>query len=525
MVCDVCSRSFSTRRKPLCPSCAQTILYTPRVSQVQALSERENAHNHAEAIVRPGNDGVLAALPQDVDLDAITTGMQRHSLERSQAEHHIIESRIQSVTDKARELREEIEAYRIYMSEKEGIHKRRRQDFVIGRQRIAECKSYTIENVCSDARRLEKKLQRVHAKTAQARATLCREVALLSGLTRRIGGDRAWEYSLGGAQIFDLRQLNGNPVNDMTETTQLDKLAFNPKQYEIINASLGNICHLIVHCCHYLYVRLPAEIVLPHNDCPAAMIFPERASYRTRDADDPTLHPHHSTSPAVSTLLDRSTTSRPRPLSIERSLPQLAKEDSKSFNMFIEGMALLAWDIAWLCKTQGIEPMGDFADISAVGRNLCSLFLPGDHGGRPALYRNLSTATSHAKSSTDAPSLQLGVYSHGSAQHSLSGPDVAHVLRNWKYASPTRLADRLKNHLTNELSHREWDEINAGEWDDEPEDERAVLVGGTRRSLDKTGPAMSVMTVAPADDMDDGRSTVPKAKEGWMRVRNRGGEL
>lgn len=62
------------------------------------------------------------------------------------------------------------------------------------------------------------------------------------------------------------------------------------------------------------------------------------------------------------------------------------------------------------------------------------------------------------------------------------------------------------------------------EWDEERDDERAVLVGGKRRSLDKHGSAMSGMTVAPTDGVDEGAAK-PKESSGWMRVRTRAGDV
>nr|POF11835.1 hypothetical protein CFP56_78772 [Quercus suber] len=527
MVCDICFRNFTPERQPLCPSCAQVLLYHRRLSQAQALCEREEAHIHAEAVVRPGNDGILAALPPDADLEAITIGIQRHAFETHKADIRSFENSTKNAIDKAKELREEIETCKKYAAIQHEAHRQHRHNLMVERRRLVELRAKAIEAVHTDALRAEKKLQKVHARTAHARATLCREVAVLSGLKRRSNNQRASDYTLGGSPIFDLKHLNGDPTNDMSEPTRLEKLGVEPNQHEIINASLGSICRLLVQCCHYLHVRLPAEIVLPHIDCPSAMIFPERASYKNRDISETTLQLQRSSSLTASTLLDRSSTSRPRPLTIDRSLSQLSKDDSKSFNMFVEGVALLAWDVAWLCKAQGVTSVSDFNDISAIGRNLYNLFLSRDAVLRPPLDRNISSATntSRAKPPSEASSLQLGVFSHGSVRNSLSGPDIAQLLRNWKYASPTRLADRLKTHLLNDLSHREWDEIDGNEWVDEFGEDHAVAVGGSRTMSNKQSLANGILTVSTMDGADDGRTRASKTKEGWMRVRNREGEV
>nr|POE49556.1 hypothetical protein CFP56_50473 [Quercus suber] len=526
-MCDICSRTFTVKKKPLCPSCAQALLYGRRHAQARTLCEREEAHVHAEAVVRPGNDGILAALPPDADLEAITTGIQRLGHENHRVQTSSLENSIESASDRAKELREEIETHKKHIAMRHEVHRQRRLDLTVEWQRLAETRAKTIEAVHMDARRAEKKLQKVHIRTAHARATLCREVAILSGLRKWKIEEGTPEYTLSGSKIFDLKHLNGSPVHNMSETIGLGKPSADPKQHEIINASLGNICHLLVQCCHYLHIRLPAEIVLPHNNCPSAMILPERASYKSRDLSDMTVHLQRSSTLAASTSIDRSNVSRPRPLTIDRSLSQLSKDDFKSFNMFIEGVALLAWNVAWLCRTQGVEPVSDFNDISVIGRNLYNLFLPGDMAVRPSLERNISSATnlSRAKNTSEGSPLHLGAFSHGSVRNSLSGPDIAQLLRNWKYASPTRLADRLKSYLLNDLSHREWDEIDENEWKDDLDDEHAVVVGGSRRTSDKLSPANSLMTIDTKNGVDNGHRRVSKTKEGWMRVRNREGEV
>jgi hypothetical protein len=96
-------------------TCAQATLYEPRIRQITGLLDRENAHTHTEAIVRPGNDGVLAALPQDADWDAITNAVKKHSSERARAEHTRVQTRIDAITEQADVLRRQLEDHKTYM--------------------------------------------------------------------------------------------------------------------------------------------------------------------------------------------------------------------------------------------------------------------------------------------------------------------------------------------------------------------------------------------------------------------------
>lgn len=528
MECRICSRDFTTKRKPTCTSCAQATLYGPRIQQASALLGREKQHTHAEAIVRPGNDGVIASLPEDADWDAITLGVKKHGVTKSTEEQAVIESRINDIIDKAAELRQQIEDYKQYTAKQREHHASRRQDIATERGQLDKQKPRALEPVQSAIRKARQRLEKVRNRTVDARVLLCREAATLSGLLKRKGKDGKSEYWLGGVPIPDLRDLNGKLKLEMPAAND-DKL--NPPSHELAMAAMDNVCRLLGNSCHYLSVRLPAEILLPHNDFPHATIMPEKASYKLKDPPYPGMVSSQSSSLAASRLVDRHGVPlpRPRPLHLDRPLPELVKDDPKTFSLFIEGVMLLTWDVAWLCKTQGIDTINTFDDVCALGKNLYQLFL-GKELQRPPLDRNFSSATTktdRSKASASAPAVRLGSYSHGSAYHSLSGCEGLELLRAWRLASPARLVDKLKSYLLNEISGAEWDFLSNEEWDEDRVEDMPVLVGGARRSLDKQGPATSVMTVAPHDGAEDEqRAEMGRAKggNGWMKVRGRGGD-
>lgn len=291
---------------------------------------------------------------------------------------------------------------------------------------------------------------------------------------------------------------------------------------------------MLALCCHYLSVRLPAEIILPHTDYPHPSIMPLLSSYQSTDAGSPGLTRSQSSkdSPSQSKTLDQRATSRPRVLFLDRPLPKLSKEDSKSYGLFVEGVTLLSWDIAWLCKTQGVTTINAWEDVCPLGRNLWLLLFSEETASRvarPRLDRNISTATdvtarSSAKSLTAPPasSVRIGSLSHANASHNLAGADGNELLRTWKLAAPARLLDKVKSYLLTEMSGAEWEMLDEREWNQEREDEEAVLVGG-RRPSDEAKTAMSVMTVTGAgdEDADGGKG---KGTSGWMKVRGRNGD-
>ena len=128
MECRICDRHFDKARKPICVSCTLVTLYGPRINQATSLLDRENAHTHSEAIVRPGNDGVLAALPQDADWDAITSAVKKHSRERAQAEQVRAEARIVGIAEQAAVLKGQIEEHKKYIEDLKRKNGHRRQE-------------------------------------------------------------------------------------------------------------------------------------------------------------------------------------------------------------------------------------------------------------------------------------------------------------------------------------------------------------------------------------------------------------
>lgn len=533
MQCSTCERPFNARRKRFCASCARATLYAGRIEQAAALLDREKSHTHVEAIVRPGNDGVLAALPEDADWDAITTGIKTHSWERTKVEIPLAEDKIRDIASKAEKLREQMQAYKEIVEKQRGTNERRRKELDAERILLDRHKNRELEVVQSALKKARHRLDKVHKRTLEAREHLCKEASSLSGLKRSKGEDGRSEYRLSYVLVPDLRDLNG--INgrmkiEAIETTSGMKRLSEP--HEVISASFDNICRFLGVCCHYLSIRLPAEIILPHSDFPHASILPRDSSYRTSNVRYPGTGSSQSASPVASRILPRSDLSRPRLLQLDRPLPQFQKEDSKAALFFLEGVVLLAYDIAWLCRSQGMDSISTFGDISAIGQNLHQLFLGKEsrNTNRPPLNRNISTATtkterSSATTATQTSSKpQLGMYSHSSAQHSLVSNSALNLFNPeiWP-VSITRLSDQLKSYLRQETARAEWHIVDDTEWDEEMEEDRAVLIGGARRAMD---PAMSVLSVKPSDGMDEAEFDLgrERGQRGWMKVRGRGGE-
>lgn len=235
---------------------------------------------------------------------------------------------------------------------------------------------------------------------------------------------------------------------------------------ETISTSLAHIAHIIMLVAHYLAIRLPAEISLPHRDYPKPTIFNLASSY------------HHSAvsfpgTPGATTILNESRTGdsqhlpRPRPLYIDKPLQQLLKDDPSSFSFFLEGVTLLAYDIAWLCCSQGVSigDKGSFEDICNMGKNLYSLLLSSCLQGPGALAVK---APNHANKQTAANETGsdnlVGRYSHGTMFYFLGSADGTELLKTFKLPSPMKLADKLRKKLLGDTPAPDWEILDDDAW-------------------------------------------------------------
>lgn len=280
---------------------------------------------------------------------------------------------------------------------------------------------------------------------------------------------------------------------------------------------------MLVLVSHYLSLRLPAEVTLPHRNHPTPTIYAPSGSYISSES--------------------RSRFPRPRPLFIGKNLPKLAREDPRTYALFLEGVTLLAWNISWICRTQGLSLASDsWEEICDIGRNLWQLLLapPAQAATlvRTAAERDAQTRYKSAKASFKTTSQRtkmlpmLGHYSHGTVQGFLGASEGTEFMRTWKLPSPTKIVDQLKTTLLGEMASAEWELLEKNEWDDEqqeppkppspkqaavPESTHASENGDANRAVPGSAP-----TAGP-DDTDNGSSASNRQKgtSGWMKLRNR----
>jgi hypothetical protein len=516
-LCGICDRHFDKTRNPLCIACAQATLYEPRVRHVTGLLDRENAHAHTEAIVRPGNDGVLAALPQDADWDAITNAVKKHSSERARAEQTRAETRIDAIAEQAEVLRRQVEEHRRYIQELRDVIEIRRRELSGERQELAKRKPLALGPVQLAKQKAAQRLDRIHGRTVEARSYICRHSSSLNGVhqLRDARGKHTGRYELNGLIIPNLKELNS-----AIEEAGYSNKDQTSEYHTHVNACLDNICHLLGVWCHYLSIRLPAEIILPHSDFPHPAILPERSSFKATNVAYPAALAQQSSSPSASRILqEQRDQPRPRLLHLNRPLALLAKQDPKAFGLFVEGAMLLAWDLAWLCRSQGITTINSFDDVCDIGRNIWLLSIAQQSSASDRDRREKAASEGGSRTrKTITKTVRFGFFSHGNLRRCIAGHEGAALMQEWRLSQPHRLIDKLRNHLLIEITGAEWDVVDDNDFEDEGEDELAVLVGGIHRHSQATqNPAMSVMSVATHIDAFPNK----KGGNGWTKVRGR----
>lgn len=300
---------------------------------------------------------------------------------------------------------------------------------------------------------------------------------------------------------------------------------------------------------HYLAIRLPAEITLPHRDYPKPTIFSLASSYRHGEISFPGTVVLPPSEPRDQ---NQKHVPRPRPLYIDRPLLTLAKEDPSTYSLFIEGVVLLAYNIAWACCTQGV-PIGDktsYEDVCNMGRNLYNLLIGNQLTNNPAArfvqlptspdgtdVTGLPESTKDQLGGNSKP--MMGRYSHGTAHTSLGSAEGNEFTRGFKLPNPVKLADRLKKKMLSDADGLDWEMLNDDAWAlDEPmEDgvqardkrigeadprlfgvESVMSNATTRTALDST---IADFTQVSLDEASGPEKTRAPGTSGWTKLKHR----
>ncbi|KAF4636868.1 hypothetical protein G7Y89_g1233 [Cudoniella acicularis] len=471
--CDICFRTGGYKLPLLCPTDARNQLYEYRVQTARVHLEKDALDREVSALLANSNTGG----PNDTSAPSSS----RAYVDSLRAETGQVVDRTQQIIAHADELRAKIEQAREDIAKRKASLTRRKSELASASNGVDARRSRQLEDAEKYTRMIKYKHNKVHASLAISRTYLCASAAQVS-------------------------------------------------------TALSNIAHLLMLSMHYLAIRLPAEITLPHRDYPLPTIFPLASSHVYQDVPFPGTNPGQTTnsSPTVSRHAEPVNLPRPRPLYYAKPLPILATEDPATYALFIEAVTLLAYDIAWVCRSQGI-PVGEecsFDDVCNIGRNLYNLLI--GSRPRPAPSRASSAQStptknggreSEAEDRKSNPDPLMGRYSHGTAHSFLGSAEGTEFIRSWKLLSPMKLADKLRNKLTSEMNNKEWEILTEDAWQEHENDEMGddgVVIGARKEASNLASQSfMSMRTVMDAVEMVTGDGDRKPGTSGWTKLKPR----
>jgi hypothetical protein len=527
MECDICGKAGSLAHPLHCITCARSHLEQPRIDLARTLIDKDGVERHVKAVIQGSED----KSSQHVSLKDSKGGLlvdrqectNHLNLQRTKAETADTQERLQLISEQADRLRAQMEATRKQLEARRAESAQRKSDLSSATYGIDSRRANELDKVQQHVKRISYKSETMHHDTMDLRMQLCTTAAQLAGLktTRRKSKDGSIKevFNMGPGsrlRIWDLRDLND---------AQPDQLS----------ASLGAIAQLLVRVAAYLGIRLPAEITLPHTDYPQPTIFTIASSYQGKDVPFPGSTSSSSNSPEVSRTMDPQVhLPKPRTLFIDRPLGHLSAEDPPAYSSFIEGVSLLAYNVAWLCRTQGMkDSFKQWEDICPMGRNLYRLLISQETSFRQQANNPLDkdlTPKSTAKLRNG--SVAFGQLSHATSHSHMNNAENAQYLSGWSI-SPTKIVDELRAFLLAELQAQEWDVLSQKEWED-MEDliaEDPIVVGEKRRDNAVVGDGRSFLTskttngktslLQKADASDAEQSERPRGTSGWTKLKSR----
>lgn len=550
MSCHVCSRAPNSRLPFCCATCARSHLYQLRIEHARVLLEKESIGKQIEnAAHGKAQDGF-----GESDKEAVGSNTEGWAIQTSANSQTESSTRTKALRSHIETLTAEIKDKKLDISQRRLTLTRRKSDADSAKYQLMEREAAVVTAIQNSTKRTDHLWNTLHNKTAEARIFLCREAANIYGLrqkNRRVNGDLKETYVLGGMSIIDLRDLNGklSPMTVSLWTFNANVQDTNtvtgatPAQ---ISTSFSNIAHLLALISHYLSLRLPAEITLPHRNYPTPTIYTPTKSYISRESPSGTGQ-SSSGSATPRTPDSRPHVPRPRPLFIDRSLPKLAREDPGAYALFLEGATLLSWNVSWLCRTQGLNLNSDsWEEICDIGKNIWQLLV-----APPVQASTLMRAyagrdiPSKSRAPKDSPKTtiqrtktfsMLGHYSHGTAHSFLSASEGTEFMRTWKLPTPTKVVDKLKSTLLGEMAGAEWELLEKKEWDDEEQFQHSQSsrepyntakqdyergIRSEKNGSDYTSAISSEnggINLETNEQTDTGRL---KGTSGWTKLRNR----
>jgi hypothetical protein len=538
MDCGICEKHLTQEDGPHCPSCVRAMLYGVRLELARVLMEKEQMGAKIEAITKPQESNA----PLDNELAILSAAWQNQwdAIDEEQAIEQDNELRRQLVISQ-----KEVELKKARAQELRERLAEKKANVAAAKEALAKGQRKKYEELKAAYARGQTQHDSLHTKIVDAKAVLCREAASLLRLRhvkkKTKDGSIKDRYSIAGLPLPDLKDINSEPNPKFHWSWNCTKSLAPDMRCTELTAALDSVARLVTLCAYYLGVRLPAEITLPHRDYPLATVNTPTTSYSgQRVAFSATGSSLSAPSSPTASRMDLTSFPRPRPLFIgsfdhNEVVAQFMKKDPLTFSFFMEGVSLLAWDIAYLSRTQGfVQGTERWEDVCDVGRNLYQMILAPPQSAatfrtltqRDLQIRQRRSQSTSASSASEKEMIvgRLGSGSHASAHTFLGSAAAAgdNPARNWRLNKYTMVVDPLKKHLVTEMNNAEWELLDEQEWDDGGEKmDEAVFIKTRAMDGKEYDDARSITTATKGADAGE-EDVKGKGKSGWTKLKTRG---
>lgn len=516
MDCDICLRVPEEALNFLCASCARTSAYLPRLEYAQILLEKVNLSSKVEQSISYDQTPSGSNKPDQTADDRKVWHNELKHVQINEIKQTIQHSKVtrDQIHVECKGLRDQIMELKAKIAEK-------RRNLATIKSKVPQNRDSNLSSLSAANSTTTSSFARLQQRSSSNRATLCREAAFLMRLRQRrrqkdaIGKE---QYSIAGLTLPDLRDISNVRCVDLT-------------------AVLGSVVHLVLLVAFYLGVRLPAEIHMPAPNHALPTISAPSASYTGRRIETSSPNASSMSNSPSASKHEIGASLRPRSLFIgsddrEERIFNFQQRETHAFNLFVEGITLLAWDIAWLCRTQGFGlGTNSWEEICNIGKNLHQLLIAYPQAPsltriqsdkmlqrRPSQSRKASTALEEARRETVG---KLAQYSDVSAAAAVGNrTSQAEVMRLWEYSNWQAVALPLRRTLLTEIASADWELLEDQEFDDGGEQfDEAVFVKSRALDGQQYDDARSIMTTRTRFE-DEASSRAP-GTSGWTKLKSR----
>ena len=209
MHCNICQRPQTTALPLNCAACARNVLYQSRVSLAHTLLEQEAAVGTSEQYLEDSQiQSTQLPISQTSKSQVQPTFLK---LESINIQRETIRHQTQLILGRAKQLRLEVEDLRHDITRGKAEKLKRRNEIHAARKELARRRPVEVGRLEKGIAGIQGQWDAIHAKIAESRLLLCRELASLYGLkmhSHRGAPSAPYTSQIGGLPIYNLKDLN-----------------------------------------------------------------------------------------------------------------------------------------------------------------------------------------------------------------------------------------------------------------------------------------------------------------------------